>query len=53
MRIKSNEDKSKPMKVFVSHSSKDRYFVEVLVQLLEFIGLDDKTLFVVPFKGMV
>lgn len=51
MRIKSNEDKSKPMKVFVSHSSKDRYFVEALVQLLEFIGLDDKTLFCSSVQG--
>lgn len=32
-------------KVFISHSSKDKDFVEALVTLLESIGFDNKTLF--------
>lgn len=32
-------------KVFISHSSKDKEFVEALVTLLESIGFDNKTLF--------
>lgn len=41
----------KHLKVFISHSSKDKYFVEALVRLLEFIGLDDSTLFCSSVQG--
>lgn len=37
--------------VFISHSSKDRLFVEALVELLEGIGLDEKTLFCSSIPG--
>lgn len=36
------ENKERPFKVFISHSSKDREFVEHLVDLLEVIGIDGK-----------
>ena len=35
----------KPYKVFISHSSKDKEFVEALVEMLESIGFDPSTLF--------
>ena len=37
--------------VFISHSSKDKAFVEALVELLEGIGLDDKSLFCSSVPG--
>ena len=44
-------ENQKKLKVFISHSSKDKYFVEALVRLLEFIGLDDSTLFCSSVQG--
>lgn len=51
--IESNKkmENQKHLKVFISHSSKDKYFVEALVRLLEFIGLDDSTLFCSSVQG--
>lgn len=46
-KVKSSKD---PL-VFISHSSKDKEFVEALVDLLEGIGLDDKTLFCSSIPG--
>lgn len=48
---KSIEEESKSPLVFISHSSKDRDFVEALVELLEGIGLDEKTLFCSSIPG--
>lgn len=57
-RMENNEMESnkkmenqKHLKVFISHSSKDKYFVEALVRLLEFIGLDDSILFCSSVQG--
>lgn len=43
-RNNKQEDGKKPL-VFISHSSKDKDFVEALVSLLESIGLDNTNLF--------
>ena len=43
--------KDKAPIVFISHSSKDKAFVEALVDLLEGIGLDEKTLFCSSIPG--
>ncbi len=48
---KSTEETPKAPLVFISHSSKDKVFVEALVELLEGIGLDDKTLFCSSIPG--
>ena len=42
---------TKPYKVFISHSSKDKEFVEALVELLESIGFDPSTLFCSSVDG--
>jgi hypothetical protein len=42
----------KPYKVFISHSSADKDFVSQLVELLEFIGLDNKTIFCTSVDGL-
>ena len=41
----------KPYKVFISHSSKDKEFVEALVEMLESIGFDPSTLFCSSVDG--
>lgn len=41
----------KPPMVFISHSSKDKAFVEALVELLEGIGLTPETLFCSSIQG--
>ena len=41
----------KPYKIFISHSSKDKEFVEVLVELLESIGFDSSNLFCSSVDG--
>lgn len=43
--VNDNENKKKSPMVFISHSSKDKDFVEALVNLLEDIGLNKNTLF--------
>lgn len=43
--------KAKPYKVFISHSSKDKEFVEALVEMLESIGFDPTTLFCSSVDG--
>lgn len=45
MPVDDNENKKKSPMVFISHSSKDKDFVEALVNLLEDIGLNKNTLF--------
>ena len=47
----SSSGKEKAPIVFISHSSKDKVFVEALVELLEGIGLDEKTLFCSSVPG--
>ncbi len=47
----SKDDTPKAPIVFISHSSKDLAFVEALVELLEGIGLDEKTLFCSSVPG--
>ncbi len=42
----------KQPKVFISHSSQDKDFVNALVSLLEFLGLDEKTLFCSSADGL-
>lgn len=42
---------TKPYKVFISHSSKDKEFVEALVEMLESIGFDPSTLFCSSVDG--
>lgn len=44
------EMKKSPM-VFISHSSKDKAFVEALVELLESIGFDENNLFCSSVDG--
>lgn len=46
-----SKDSAKEPLVFISHSSKDIAFVEALVELLEGIGLDEKTLFCSSIPG--
>ena len=46
-----SKDSAKTPLVFISHSSKDIAFVEALVELLEGIGLDKKTLFCSSIPG--
>jgi len=46
-----SKDSAKVPLVFISHSSKDIAFVEALVELLEGIGLDEKTLFCSSIPG--
>lgn len=41
----------KPRKIFISHSSKDVEFVKELVNLLEFMGLDETTMFCSSIDG--
>lgn len=48
--IPENSSIKKPL-VFISHSSKDKKFVEALVELLEGIGLDKNTLFCSSVPG--
>lgn len=50
-RDKLIKEDSKPPMVFISHSNKDKVFVEALVELLEGIGLDEKTLFCSSIPG--
>ena len=38
-------------RVFISHSSEDKAFVEELIDLLELIGLTDKSIFCTSFPG--
>lgn len=45
------EESQKPPMVFISHSSKDKEFVEALVDLLEGIGLTPDTLFCSSIQG--
>lgn len=46
------DSKEKPYKVFISHAKKDIEFVEELVKLLEFLGVDNKDkLFCSSIKG--
>ena len=47
----ADENQHKTPIVFISHSSKDKEFVESLVDLLEGIGLDDQTLFCSSVDG--
>ena len=48
--VQDKEPTKEPL-VFISHSSKDKSFVEALVELLEGIGLDNKTLFCSSVPG--
>lgn len=47
----SEKHDKKPPMVFISHSSKDKSFVESLVDLLEIVGLSDKNLFCSSVDG--
>lgn len=47
---KQNGMKKSPM-VFISHSSKDKVFVEALVKLLELMGFDENNLFCSSVDG--
>ena len=47
----SNTLITKPYKVFISHSSKDKEFVDALVEMLESIGFDPSTLFCSSVDG--
>lgn len=49
MKHVANSQKT-PM-IFISHSSKDKAFVEALVELLESLGFDEKTLFCSSVDG--
>lgn len=51
METNINSNNKKRLKVFISHSSKDKYFVEALVRLLEYIGLDENTVFCSSVPG--
>lgn len=51
MPVDDNENKKKSPMVFISHSSKDKDFVEALVNLLEDIGLNKNTLFCSSVAG--
>lgn len=42
---------NKEPKIFISHSSEDKLYVEKIVDLLEFIGLDEKHLFCSSLPG--
>lgn len=50
MKMKPVEEQ-KPRKVFISHSSKDVEFVKELVNLLEFVGFDETTMFCSSVDG--
>jgi hypothetical protein len=43
--------KVKPYKIFVSHSSRDKLYVEKIVELLEDIGLDETQIFCSSVQG--
>lgn len=50
-KIDNVETKAKTPMVFISHSSKDIAFVEALVDLLEFLGLNKHTMFCSSVPG--
>ncbi len=50
-RESNNVSKDKPFKVFISHATDDRDFVNSLVKLLEFIGLNNENLFCSSIPG--
>lgn len=47
----NNIHDSKPPKLFISHSSQDKDFVEALVSLLELLGFDENCLFCSSIAG--
>ena len=49
--MKKSSGKDKAPMVFISHSSKDIAFVEALVDLLEFLGLNNNTMFCSSVSG--
>ena len=46
-----SENRIKPPMIFISHSSKDKYFVEALVDLLEDLGFNSSNLFCSSVDG--
>lgn len=49
-KISKNNDEKKPL-IFISHSSKDKMFVESLVEMFEGLGLDETNLFCSSVPG--